>query len=419
MQDQASLESKMTFGIRFFNEANSEIMNQKNNGFFRSLLFFVLLIGAFVLGASWKNAGNPTTDATGEEVENAEENTPTAHANSDDATEGSARRDVSPQGDFNNAELATINLFEKAAPSVAFITTSNFRRDYWSRNITEIPRGTGSGFVWDRAGHIITNYHVIEGADKAQITLGNGTSWEASLVGVAPDKDLAVLKIEVPRAQLLPIPVGSSSNLKVGQSVYAIGNPFGLDQTLTTGIISALGREIESQGRVPIRDVIQTDAAINPGNSGGPLLDSSGRLIAVNTAIYSPSGAYAGIGFSIPVDVVNWVVTDLIEYGEVKRPSLGVELASSQITRRIGIEGALVLNVIEGGAAHQAGIRATVRDRAGNIRMGDLIIGINNTEITSNNDLILALEKYKINDRIRVEVLREERLVELEAVLGE
>ncbi len=375
----------------------------------------VLLGISFLLGAAWQNS-----DSSVPQVEDTEEETPSIAAPAAGASAvASPSRPVSPNGGLTNNERATINLFENAAPSVAFITTSNLRRDYWSRDITEIQRGSGSGFVWDKNGHVITNYHVIDGADKAQVTLGDGTSWEASLIGVAPEKDLAVLKIDAPMDQLRPIPVGQSDNLKVGQSVFAIGNPFGLDQTLTTGIISALGREIESQGRVPIRDVIQTDAAINPGNSGGPLLDSSGRLIAVNTAIYSPSGAYAGIGFSIPVDVVNWVVTDLIQYGKVIRPSLGVELAPAQITRRLEMEGALILNVVEGGAAEAAGILPTIRDRNGQIRMGDVIIGLNDQEISSNTDLILALEKYKVNDRIIVKLLREERSLELEVILEE
>jgi S1-C subfamily serine protease len=217
-------------------------------------------------------------------------------------------------------ERETIALFEQASPSVVYITSLSVRRDLFTLNVLEIPQGTGSGFVWDDAGHIVTNFHVIQNADRAQVTLADRSTWVAELVGVAPAKDLAVLRIDAPAAKLRPLPVGSSEDLRVGQTVLAIGDPFGLDQTLTTGVISALGREIESVAQIPIRDVIQTDAAINPGNSGGPLLDSSGRLIGVNAAIYSPSGAYAGIGFSIPVDTVKWVVPELIEHGELRRP---------------------------------------------------------------------------------------------------
>jgi S1-C subfamily serine protease len=282
---------------------------------------------------------------------------------------------------LNKEELSTIKLFENASPSVAFITTSNFRRDYWTMNVMEVPRGTGSAFIWDEDGHIITNYHVIQGADKATVTLSDRSTWEAKLIGAAPEKDLAVLKIDAPKKLLRPILTGKSMNLLVGQSVYAIGNPFGLDQTLTTGIISALGREIESVAGTPIKDVIQTDAAINPGNSGGPLLNSSGELIGVNTAIYSPSGAYAGIGFSIPVDVVRSVVPDLIKFGKINRPSLGIELAPERVMRQLGGNGILVLHVTENGGAAKAGIKPTVRNKYGEIELGDIITKIDDNEI--------------------------------------
>ena len=248
-----------------------------------------------------------------------------------------APRPIDPIKIISTAEEATIHLFEVSAPSVVFITTTATQQDYWSRNVYEIPSGSGSGFIWDEEGHIVTNYHVIKDAYKAKVTLSDQTTWDAEITGVEPRKDLAVLKIKT-TSPLKALPIGTSHDLKVGQTVFAIGNPFGLDQTLTTGIISALGREIESVARVPIRDVIQTDAAINPGNSGGPLLDISGRLIGVNTAIISPSGAYAGIGFSVPVDVVRWVVPDLIQYGEVKRPILGIDLANQQLIDRMNLK---------------------------------------------------------------------------------
>jgi len=226
-------------------------------------------------------------------------------------------------------------------------------------------------------------------------------------VGAAPEKDLAVLRIEAKDMDLQPIPVGASDNLRVGQSVFAIGNPFGLDQTLTTGIISALGREIESVGKVPIRDVIQTDAAINPGNSGGPLLDSRGELIGVNTAIFSPSGAYAGVGFSIPSHVVDWVVPDLIEFGKINRPTLGVELASPQVMRRMGMEGILILEIIKGGAAEKSGLRPTQRMRNGSIVLGDVITAINGEKVDSRGELILILEKYKPGEEVSVSIIRD------------
>ena len=329
-----------------------------------------------------------------------------------------AGREISPIRYLTNVEEATIKLFEEAAPSVCFITTSTVRKDYWNRNVTEIPSGSGSGFIWDESGHIITNFHVIQNASKYTVTLADRTTWDAEIVGTEPGKDLAVLKIKAPKEKLIPIPVGQSSTLKVGQSVYAIGNPFGLDQTLTTGIISALGREIKSVSGRPIRDVIQTDAAINPGNSGGPLLDSSGRLIGVNTMIYSPSGASAGIGFSIPVDEVNWVASDLIKYGEVKRPILGVELLHPTYAASWGINGALIMGISSGSGADKAGLKATQRDRNGDLILGDIIISVNKTPVKDNNDLILALEKFNPGDRVQLKILREDKEREVVVQLG-
>lgn len=378
----------------------------KQYKFLRILFWAILLFASFMAGVAWHT--ETTKDSIQGETPSVPEQPGLAEA---DASGIDKRKDLTPE------EKATISLFEKAAPSVAFITTTNYYRDYWTRNISEIPRGTGSAFVWDKKGRIITNYHVIQGADRAQVTLADQSNWEAKVIGVAPEKDLAVLQIEAPAKRLIPIPVGVSDDLLVGQSVYAIGNPFGLDQTLTTGIISALGREINSVSGLPIRDAIQTDAAINPGNSGGPLLDSGGRLIGVNTAIYSPSGAYAGIGFSIPVDVVSWVVPQLIEHGRVMRPTLGVELASQQVMNRLGEEGALVLNVIKNSAADAAGIVPTTRNRAGDFDLGDIITGINGEKIKSNSDLLLAIEKYKPGDKVTVRVKRKQEFVDLELTL--
>lgn len=322
---------------------------------------------------------------------------------------------IRPPLDLLESEWSTIRLFENAAPSVCYITTSNVRMDLWTRDISEIKRGTGSGFVWDRDGHIVTNYHVIQGADRAQVTLSDQSTWSAKLIGSAPEKDLALLKIEAETDRLKPIPLGQSNNLRVGQNVYAIGNPFGLDQTLTTGIVSALGREIESVAGIPIRDAIQTDAAINPGNSGGPLLNSSGRLIGVNTAIYSPSGASAGIGFSIPVEVVKWVIPELMIHGKIMRPVLGVELARTQITKRLvegdvlPVEGALVIDVTPGSGAQKAGIEPTRRNYYGEIVWGDLIVGFQGQKIASNDDLFLALEKYQPGTEVEIEVIRKDQ----------
>ncbi len=314
---------------------------------------------------------------------------------------------------YTDTELHTIRLFEDASPSVCYITTKTRQRSFWSRDVSEVPSGSGSGFVWDEDGHIITNYHVIRGATQAVVTLANGESYQASLVGVAKEKDLAVLKIEASERELIPIPVGSSEGIRVGQAVYAIGNPFGLDQTLTTGIVSALDREINSQANVPIKGVIQSDAAINPGNSGGPLLDSKGLLIGVNTAIYSPSGASAGIGFSIPVDVVRYVVPDLIRYGEVRRATVGVEFRQ---LRRGG--GLMVYDVTANGPGQKAGIRGLSRDNRGNWVLGDVLVGINGKSITNNTEYFLEMEKYDPGEYVTLNLLRDEREVKVEVQLG-
>jgi S1-C subfamily serine protease len=332
-------------------------------------------------------------------------------------TEPSSRQ-VAERGRLTVAEQSLTSLFEEATPSVVYITSVALRRDFFRFNVMEIPSGTGSGFVWDDRGNIVTNFHVIRGADRAEVTLADGSTWEAGLVGFAREKDLAVLHIEAPRDRLRPIPLGTSSDLKVGQTVLAIGNPFGYDQTLTTGIVSALGREIESPDGTPIRDVIQTDAAINPGNSGGPLLDSAGRLIGVNTAIVSPSGGYAGVGFAIPVDTVNWVVPQLIAHGRVQRPTLGVELASDHIARRSGIAGAIVTRVVDGSGADRAGMRPISRDRRGRAVVGDVIIAINGESIRSAGELGLALEKHQEGDTVTVTVNRNGREKDLRVRLG-
>jgi len=318
-----------------------------------------------------------------------------------------AVRTVAPRADLTAAEKSVTQLFEEASPAVVYITSVALRRDFFRFNVMEIPQGTGSGFVWDDHGNIVTNFHVIRDADRAEVTLADGSTWPASLVGYAEEKDLAVLHIEAPRSQLHPVTLGNSSELKVGQTVLAIGNPFGYDQTLTTGIVSALGREIESPDGVPIRNVIQTDAAINPGNSGGPLLDSAGRLIGVNTAIVSPSGGYAGVGFAIPVDTVNWVVPQLIAHGKVLRPTLGIEFASDHIVRRSGIDGAVVIAVVDGSGADKAGIRPVYRDRRGRVTVGDVIVGIDDAPVHSSGELGLILEGYQEGDAVTVTINRD------------
>jgi S1-C subfamily serine protease len=313
---------------------------------------------------------------------------------------------------LDDDEQKTIELFETAAPSVAFITTRIQQYDLWTRNVFEVPKGTGSGFLWDAEGHVVTNFHVVQDAARrggsAQVTLGDD-EFDATVVGVARDQDLAVLRISAPREKLVPIRIGTSRDLRVGQHVYAIGNPFGLDHTLTTGIVSALGRTIQAVNGSTIFDVIQTDAAINPGNSGGPLLDSGGRLIGVNTAIYSPSGASAGIGFAVPVDTVSRIVPELISHGTVIRPVLGVGLddqLSTVVTRRLGVEGVLIRDISPGGGAEEAGLRGTRRDRRGVIP-GDVIQEIDGKEVGSVGDLLGRLGSHRPGDVVTLTIWRE------------
>jgi S1-C subfamily serine protease len=316
-------------------------------------------------------------------------------------------RPVDPRGPLQTEEQTAISIFEQAKPSVVYITTLVYRRDLFTFNVLEIPQGTGSGFIWDDSGHIVTNFHVIYQAQDVQVSLSDQSVWKAEIVGRAPDKDVAVLKIAAPRDKLRPIRIGTSSDLVVGQFVYAIGNPFGLDQTLTTGVISALGREIESMTRRPIQGVIQTDAAINPGNSGGPLLDSAGRCIGVNTAIYSPSGAYAGVGFAVPIDTVNRIASQLIAFGKVIQPGLGIQVFEDSVARQVGIEeGVLVRDVDRRGAAAGAGMMPTRYDREGNVVLGDIIVSIDGQSIKTSDDLYKTLERYNVGDEVKVEVMR-------------
>lgn len=328
-----------------------------------------------------------------------------------------APRVVTARGELLSDEKSTIALFRQASPAVVNITAIGVQRDLFTLNLYQIPQGTGSGFVWDHSGNVITNFHVIQNADAAQVTLADQSNWKARVVGIAPDKDLAVLRIDAPSKRLQPIPIGTSKDLQVGQSVFAIGNPFGLDQTLTTGVISALNREIESVTRRPIQGVIQSDAAINPGNSGGPLLDSAGRLIGVNTAIYSPSGASAGIGFAIPVDTVNRIVPELIRSGRVTRPGLGIQIADEQIAERLGVNGVLVVDVARGSAAFKAGIQPTRRDAEGKLRLGDIITTVDGKTVATPNDLFLLLEKYKIGNVVTLSMLRDGKTVQARIAL--
>lgn len=327
-------------------------------------------------------------------------------------------RAVTARGDLAAAEQTAIDIFRSASPAVTFITTIELRRSLFSLNIYELPRGTGSGFIWDHEGHVVTNFHVIEEANRVEVTLADQSSWPARVVGVAPDKDLAVLKIDTPREKLLPLPVGESTNLLVGQHVFAIGNPFGLDQTMTSGIVSALGREIRAVTGRTIQGVIQTDAAINPGNSGGPLLDSSGRLIGVNTAIFSPSGGSAGIGFAVPVDVVNRVVPEIIRYGRVIQPGLGINVAHEQVARRLGVEGILIVNVRPGSSAERAGLRGS-RQTGGDLVLGDIVAAVAGKSVRNLDEMRNILDNYRVGDAVELTIVRDGAKMQMAVVLEE
>jgi S1-C subfamily serine protease len=363
----------------------------------RTLLMVMLLATGFLAGVACPTAGDPQAGRTG-----VAQPRPVAE-----------RMALTPQ------ELSVTALFKRVTPSVVYITSKSVRRDFFSLNVMEIPSGTGSGFVWDDRGHVVTNFHVVSGGSSYEVTLADQSTWPATPVGGAQEKDLAVLRIDAPPDRLRPIEIGTSSDLQVGQTVLAIGNPFGFDQTLTTGIISALGREIESMDGTPIQDVVQTDAAINPGNSGGPLLDSAGRLIGVNTAIVSPSGGYAGIGFAIPVDTVNWVVPDLVAFGTIQRPTLGIELASDGINRRLRLNGVLIINVIRGTGADAAGLRPTTRSRGGRVELGDVIVAVNGEPVRSRGQLRLQLERRQVGDSVELTINRDGREQTVDVRLGE
>ncbi|CAH8266998.1 unnamed protein product [Arabidopsis lyrata] len=325
---------------------------------------------------------------------------------------------VSTPRKLQTDELATVRLFQENTPSVVYITNLAVRQDAFTLDVLEVPQGSGSGFVWDKQGHIVTNYHVIRGASDLRVTLADQTTFDAKVVGFDQDKDVAVLRIDAPKNKLRPIPIGVSADLLVGQKVFAIGNPFGLDHTLTTGVISGLRREISSAatGR-PIQDVIQTDAAINPGNSGGPLLDSSGTLIGINTAIYSPSGASSGVGFSIPVDTVGGIVDQLVRFGKVTRPILGIKFAPDQSVEQLGVSGVLVLDAPPSGPAGKAGLQSTKRDGYGRLILGDIITSVNGTKVSNGSDLYRILDQCKVGDEVTVEVLRGDHKEKISVIL--
>ncbi len=322
----------------------------------------------------------------------------------------------SPAG-LTGDEQNNIAVFRDVSPSVVFVTNTQLRREMFSLNVMEIPRGSGSGFLWDDDGLVVTNFHVVYGANKIVITLESGEDYEAEVVGTAPEKDIALLRIDAPKEDLRGIPLGNSEDLSVGRKVLAIGNPFALDTTLTVGVVSALGREIRSFRNRTIKNVIQTDAAINPGNSGGPLLNSRGELIGVNTAIFSPSGASAGIGFAIPVNTLKRIIPQLIEHGKLFRPVLGVETLNDRWASRLRVKGVPILSVQDGMPADKAGMVGMREDWRGNIHLGDVIIAVDNEPVTNQDELLSLLEQFEPGDTVKVTTLRDEEIHDYQVTL--
>jgi len=318
-------------------------------------------------------------------------------------------RAITARGALAPEEQTTIEIFQQASPSVVFISTRQRVLDLWTRNVLSVTKGTGSGLVWDDLGDVVTNNHVIEGVSEAIVRLSDGRAYKAVLVGASAAHDLAVLRINVPFDRPPPVPIGTSGDLKVGQKAFAIGNPFGLDYTLTAGIVSALDRSLQEENGNTIEHLIQTDAAINPGNSGGPLLDSAGRLIGINTAIYSPSGASAGISFAVPVDTVNRVVSQLIAQGKYIAPSLGIttdEDINRVVTSKLGVKGVLVLRVEPGSSAEAAGLRGTRVDSEGGVTPGDIILAVDGKAVDSVSALHARLDDYHVGDQVTLHIWR-------------
>jgi S1-C subfamily serine protease len=310
-----------------------------------------------------------------------------------------------PEG-VSAEEKRDVEVFRRARPSVVYITSLALRRTPLSFDVQQIPQGTGSGFVWDQDGHVVTNFHVTQQGDAFSVTLADQSEWEATVAGAAPDKDVAVLRIKAPRDKLIPLVRGNSQGLVVGQRVLAVGNPFGLDHSLTVGVVSALGRELRSPNGRRIRDVIQTDAAINPGNSGGPLLDSSGRFIGVNTAIFSPSGAFAGVGFAVPVDSVTRLVPQLIAKGRISAAGIGVMLIPQRYNAQLGIDGVAIAEVLPDGPAARAGLQGAQVTRARRVVLGDRIVAVDGKPVKSEDDLRDAFEATGVGGAVTLTIAR-------------
>jgi S1-C subfamily serine protease len=315
-------------------------------------------------------------------------------------------------------ERNTIAVFRNVAQSTVFVTQTRVVQDYFAGTLQEVPAGSGSGFVWDKTGTIVTNFHVVEGARSVTVTFHDQQTFEARVIGLDPRKDIAVLKVDAPAQLLVPIQVARAEQLEVGQKTIAIGNPFGLDHTLTTGVISALGRQVQGAGGVTIRDMIQTDAAINPGNSGGPLLDSSGQLIGMNTMIYSKTGSSAGIGFAVPISTINRIVSQIVKTGRAEQVGIGVGVDPMQkLERRLGIEGVIILQVPADGPAARAGLKGLTRTWRG-LALGDVIVGVDSARVAHFDDLYTALDAHKPDDTVQLVVMRGDATINIKVKLS-
>lgn len=359
----------------------------------RQILVITFLSASFAAGIAlminnygnfWKNSGSPSVSA---------EETMQSLTNPDGISD----------------EQNSIEVYKTFAPGVAFINTTSYTQDFWGD--VEEGKGSGSGSVIDAQGHILTNYHVIEGAQKLTVSLGGDKTYPAQVVGGDPDTDLAIIKIDPPQTGLTVVPFGDSEKLVVGQKVLAIGNPFGLDRTLTTGIISGLQRPIRARNGRAIEGAIQTDASINPGNSGGPLLDKFGKMIGINSQILSPAGGSVGVGFAIPVSIAKRVIPQLIQFGEVKRPKIGANLLSVGQLAEQGVKlpiasGLLVRNLITGGSAEKAGLKGLSRDNSGEIILGDIILSIDGVKMSDMDDLDKYFDKKQIGETVQAKIFR-------------
>jgi S1-C subfamily serine protease len=393
----------------------------------RTIILAVIALGLALYACADSDRRKAPGPGSGTPVSGAGPNSPEAKSQAEPSPEtetGSGQTAGAPQpaaapanAQLTEDERNTIDIVRKTKNSVVFITNLQYVRDFFYSSDQPVPQGSGSGFVWDDRGHIVTNFHVIAEGDKFMVSLPNQKQVEAKLVGREESKDIAVLQLAERVPDLTPVVIGASRDLQVGQKVVAIGNPFGFDHTVTKGIVSALGRSMPGAGGFTIRDMIQTDASINPGNSGGPLLNSSGELIGMNTMIASPSGTSSGVGFAVPVDTIRKIVPQIIQFGKVTGPGLGITFVRDEYARQAGVRGAIILEVPRDSQAYDLGLRGLSRDNRGRLFIRDIIVGIDETKISSYDDLYNALDGYKIGDTVTLSIDQDDKIRKVRIVL--